>query len=236
MTCALCRRDEPLLNSHIVPEFLYRPHYDDKHRAMLFDGSSAPFKVLQKGLREPLLCQECEGRLGVFESYFARFWYKRSALPPVVNDPEVVLTGIDYSRFKLFILSIAWRASVSSQASSLGPHEAQMRAMLMNADPGPMHQYPIFAGVIVDTDTNQPWDGVMLAPLKIRVKSHWARRMVFGGAAWTVLTSRHQTLPLEGHFLSERGELILPVLPLREFAIGSGLTHAVRASTGGKPR
>ena len=76
----------------------------------------------------------------------------------------------------------------------------------------------------------------MLAPLKIRVKSHWACGMVFGGVAWTVLTSRHQTLPLEGHFLTEAGELRLTALPLKDFAIGSGLTDAISGSLRAKPR
>jgi hypothetical protein len=228
MTCALCKREEPLVNSHIVPEFLYRPHYDEKHRTLLFDKRNAPSTMLQKGLREELLCVDCEGRLQVFETYFARFWYKQGALPDVVQGPEVVLTGIDYSRFKLFVLSIAWRASVSTLAphTSLGPHEEPIRLMLLDAKPGPMHWYPIFAGVIVDGDTGKPWDGVILGPTKMRVTSHWACRMVFAAVSWTVLTSRHQTLPLEDYFLTEGGQLRLRALPLRDFALGSGLTEA----------
>jgi len=68
------------------------------------------------------------------------------------------------------------------------------------------------------------------------VKSHWASRMVFGGVAWTVLTSSHQTLPLEGHFLTEAGELRLTALPLKDFAIGSGMAEAINGSLRQKPR
>jgi hypothetical protein len=148
MTCALCKRDEPLLNSHIVLEFLYRPHYDEKHRTLLFDQRNAPSTMLQKGLRERLLCGECEGRLQVYEDYFARYWYKEQPPPDVLEAPEVILTDIDYSRFKLFVLSIAWRASVSQLAPemSFGPHEEPMRAMLISANAGSMEQYPIRAG------------------------------------------------------------------------------------------
>ena len=238
MACALCKGDKPLLNSHIVPEFLHRPHYDEKHRTLLFDKRNAPSRLLQQGLKERLLCPECEALLQVYEDYFARFWYQQQPLPEVVQVPEVLVTGIDYARFKLFVLSIAWRASVSQihTGMSLGPHEERMRAMLLSADAGPMDQYPIYAGVIVDSETSKPWDGVILAPLKIRVKPHWACRMIFGGVAWTVLTSSHQTLPLQGHLLTEAGELKLPVLSLEEFATGSGLSEAISGSLREKPR
>ena len=32
MSCRLCKNDEPLQNSHVIPEFLYGPSYDEKHR------------------------------------------------------------------------------------------------------------------------------------------------------------------------------------------------------------
>ena len=116
MKCVLCRQEAPLLKSHIVPEFLYRPHYDENHRALLFDKRDAPYTMVQKGIRERLLCAECEARLQVFEDYLARFWFKQRPLPAVIASSEVVLTGIDYAQFKLFLLSIVWRASVA------GPH------------------------------------------------------------------------------------------------------------------
>jgi hypothetical protein len=227
----------PLVRSHIVPEFLYKPHYDEKHRALLFDKRDAPSTMLQKGLRERLLCEGCEARLQVFEDYFARYWFNERALPTRVVGREVTLSGIDYTHFKLFILSIVWRASMSDLVPemSLGAHEERMRSMLIDVDPGPMDLYLIFAGVIVDEE-GQPWDGAMLAPLRIRVKAHWACRMVFGGVAWTVLTSRHQTLPLEHHFLSEFGDLRLPALPRKDFFVESGLAEAVHGSLREKPR
>lgn len=231
MTCALCRLEVPLVKSHIVPEFLYKPHYDEKHRALLFDRRDAPYTMVQKGIRERLLCQGCEARLQVFEDHFARYWFKRRPLPVTVVAPEIVLSGIDYAQFKLFLLSIVWRASVSgsSPEMGLGPHEERMRSMLINAEPGPGGLYPIFAGVIVDEE-GRPWDGAILAPLKIRVKAHWACRMVFGSVAWTVLTSSHQTLPLEQHFLSESGDLRLTALSRKDFFVESGLAEAVHGS------
>jgi hypothetical protein len=63
----------------VVPEFDYKPLYDAKHRAMQLEVERAGARFLQKGYREPLLCEECEGRLSVFERYAARWW--RDQLP-----------------------------------------------------------------------------------------------------------------------------------------------------------
>jgi len=70
MTCALCGKNEPLLNSHIIPEFAFKPTYDPKHRYhVLSTFARRPRLLEQKGLREPLLCAECETRLSQYEHY-----------------------------------------------------------------------------------------------------------------------------------------------------------------------
>lgn len=59
--CKLCGREAELRRSHIFPEFLYLALYDEKHRAV--SVSPVPGeedRLVQKGLRESLLCQACE--------------------------------------------------------------------------------------------------------------------------------------------------------------------------------
>lgn len=75
MTCKLCLEDHDLRRSHIIPEFLFRPLYDEKHRALTFRPDVTGKRVIQKGIRERLLCAKCESHLGKLESYFATFWY-----------------------------------------------------------------------------------------------------------------------------------------------------------------
>lgn len=54
--CAFCQQARPLRNSHIIPEFLYRTLYDEKHRFSAY-GSDGKAEVVQeqKGTRERLL-------------------------------------------------------------------------------------------------------------------------------------------------------------------------------------
>lgn len=232
MQCALCKLDSELRNSHIVPEFIHRPVYDDKHRSLLFGQGESSYRLLQKGLRERLLCDDCEQRIQEFEDYFAQYWYQSHPIPGRIEDAELYLKGFDYRRFKLLMLSIVWRASVSELPEyatvRLGPHEEQIRRMILDGDPGASDHYPIFAGLIVDPETRELWDQVILSPLRTRVGPHWACRMVFGGASWTVITSSHQPRTLQDHFLSESGDLRFTVVTWTEFAKVTGLVETAR--------
>src|SRR3546814_6453061 len=62
------------------------------------------------------------------------------------NGSIVSVTGIDYAQFKLFLLSLLWRAGVAKgryfERVTLGPHEERLRAMLHDGDPGPFDLYP----------------------------------------------------------------------------------------------
>ncbi|MBZ0103567.1 MAG: hypothetical protein K8I65_15525 [Thermoanaerobaculia bacterium] len=56
-----------------------------------------------------------------------------------------LLEGFDYPTLKLFLLSILWRAGVSSRGEfrqvELGPHEEQLRRILLERNPGSVGDY-----------------------------------------------------------------------------------------------
>jgi hypothetical protein len=231
MICALCKLDRQLRNSHVVPEFFYKPVYDEKHRTQLLSGDGS-CRVLQKGLRKRLLCGDCEQLIQEFEDYFARYWYQGHPIPERVEDNEVLLKGVDYRRVKLLLLSIAWRASVSGlpvfASARLGPHEESIRNMIFKGDPRTSEDYRVYVGLIIDPQTHALWDKIILLPLRIRVDGHWASRMVFGGASWTVITSGHQMPRLHGRVLTETGELRLPLITWPDFARAAGLVEVTQ--------
>ena len=68
--CALCQKESELKRSHIIPEFLYKAMYDDKHSFhVLSSVPELPDSMVQKGLRELLLCGDCETHISCFERY-----------------------------------------------------------------------------------------------------------------------------------------------------------------------
>jgi len=111
---------------------------------------------MQKGIREYLFCAECEARLNVYESAFAHYWFKR-ALPHLPAEAAGArINGFDYTAFKLFHLSILWRASLSShnffRAVSLGRYEQKIRHMIWEGEAGPEEHFPIIGVLLVDRE------------------------------------------------------------------------------------
>ncbi len=57
---------------------------------------------------------------------------------PSIND-ATVLPGVDYSKFKLFLMSLVWRAGAASgdfwETVKLGPHEEKLRSRIRAGDP-----------------------------------------------------------------------------------------------------
>lgn len=143
-TCRLCGNVRPLCYSHVVPEFCYSRLYEpDKHQAAQASRDGTGPRRIQKGYREYLLCEDCERHLNTTcEAYFQRIWYTEKQLPDRPNRARVELASLDHKRFRLFHLSVLWRASVARKTElfrrgQLSPrHEERVREMLLAGDPG----------------------------------------------------------------------------------------------------
>jgi len=171
--CALCQQTRTLRNSHIIPEFLHAPLYEENPRRYNTYGVDGRPKlgVLQKGEREHLLCDECEGRFSIFERWASDFYRgaivafsdtTRSEIPygkklrftrvdsdgkPTTSavPRKLMVDGFDYEKMKLFLLSLLWRMGVSQllffSRFTLGHQEQRLRRMLLENDPGSAERY-----------------------------------------------------------------------------------------------
>ena len=155
MECKLCEQEyKALEKSHIIPEWMYKPIYSDKHK--FIEINSQNFKKLefeQKGYRERLLCKACEG---VFSKWEVN---AKNDLEDITNQDSKFLKVIKFSNqfiyveninhdyFKKFILSILWRMSVSSLSQfenvKLGIHEEIIRKLLHENSALDTLTYPI---------------------------------------------------------------------------------------------
>jgi hypothetical protein len=72
--CKLCLQDKELVDSHIFPEFMYKPLYDDEHRFnVLGNKGEGILKRPPKGIYEKLLCVECDHNIiGKYENYASK--------------------------------------------------------------------------------------------------------------------------------------------------------------------
>jgi hypothetical protein len=121
---------------------MYKLMYDSNHRFRAFsrEVSEAP-QIHQKGLREELLCDDCEQLLANnYENYAAASFYRPAV--EAMKQPALGFTipGLDYHRFKLFLLSLLWRFGNAThdvfRPASLGPHSEKLRKMLLGDNPG----------------------------------------------------------------------------------------------------
>lgn len=220
MACALCQRDKELRRSHIIPEFLYKGMYDDKHRFHVI--SVIPDKqdwMEQKGLREPLLCGDCETKISRFEDYARRVLLGGKELEFRRNGNVVMIEGLNYKLFKLFQLSILWRAGVSTlkmfERVDLGRFETVLREMLINEEPG---EQDLFGCVMFGLKDNSGVTAdLIVQPMKVRVEGHMCYRFIFGGFMWVCFVSGRKPVgPYTVGFLQKSGQFAFVIKDIFE--------------------
>lgn len=214
MVCALCLEEKELHESHILPEFLYKDVYDPDHSFFsLSTAAEEPTKRHRKGIYEKLLCTDCEEIISKYEDYAAKV-LRGGILISVRQFPEKLLIGnLNYSQFKLFQVSLLWRAAVSSNRAfrgiELGPHAETMRKMLWTKTPGEPHKYGC---LLFYSSTAHELMKRMIYPFeKMKKKKSGgfqAYRAVLGGLMWAyVVSKRSHLFQHQEGFLQKNGEL-----------------------------
>ncbi|MDP3905339.1 MAG: hypothetical protein Q8Q40_15385 [Methylococcaceae bacterium] len=93
--------DRELKESHIIPKFMYKPIRDEKNRMRQLSldknqGNGKKYNLLQDGLKEYLLCLDCEKLLNSkYEQYFKKAWFDEKKLPDLLPNPEIKVTGLN---------------------------------------------------------------------------------------------------------------------------------------------
>jgi len=148
--CRLCGEDRELRKSHILPEFVYEPVYEERVHKYFQISTALGYHPRRRptGLCEPLLCQACEDLIGVTETYAREVIYGGTEIG-VPNEPSGLrIVDVDYAKFKPFQLSVLWRSGVSTLEEfrhiDLGMHEPRLREMLLAGNPGDPDEFPCF--------------------------------------------------------------------------------------------
>jgi len=155
MKCQLCNEEKPLLKkSHIIPNFMYKDLYGTEHKLVLVGLEKLERKgITYSGFFEKnILCANCDNELlSSLECYASSTIFnsgnskKRQQIK--IEDifgrdglPSVRYHDLDYSKIKLFLLSILWRAHISTnqffETVQLGQYAEKIRTMLINKDAG----------------------------------------------------------------------------------------------------
>lgn len=148
-TCKLCKNEKELQRSHILPEFMYQnPKRFYTLHVNLDDLAKSSKKIEQKGIREFLLCKECEVLISKYENYAAETIYAKNKSNKAdildaskTDDGRYTLynyAGFSYKEFKLFLMSIFWRMLISERFTEIQGEEVileKLRDAVYSEDP-----------------------------------------------------------------------------------------------------
>ncbi|MEO7311717.1 MAG: hypothetical protein ABIX01_15040 [Chitinophagaceae bacterium] len=166
-TCKLCLQKKPLIKkSHIIPDFMYKEMFDENHKLIVQpfrQGTVEKYEIKRPSDGEyegGLLCDDCDNNLlGHFENYSSKALYggklRENECPIFQNCISqhgigfIKCERLNYHKYKLFLLSILWRASIStrpffSEIILTSEHEEEIRNMMLTKDGGDVAKYPIF--------------------------------------------------------------------------------------------
>lgn len=110
-TCRLCETEKELQLSHIIPRSFIRRSKKNGQTVLFTAGEGA--KTGNYDPKEYLLCHECEQYISKeFESYGIDLLKNRNNVKKVENG--VIFNDFNHNKFYLFLISILWRASIST--------------------------------------------------------------------------------------------------------------------------
>lgn len=121
-TCKLCDQQKDLCNAHIIPDWAY----DDMkqgHIVKIHGNSGKPQKIQTGVFDKKILCADCDNKiLGSYDTYAATFFKKdfsslvMQGTGPKGQSFQYIDLKDDLSQLRLFIISVFWRASITTRS------------------------------------------------------------------------------------------------------------------------
>jgi hypothetical protein len=141
--CRLCLEDKKLCKSHVIPGSYFRNASEDSNGKLVHfdDRIESKARVSTKQWSEPLLCEECEEKVGKLEKYvieLIRNSHQNSRTPDGIS-----LEISDTAAYRLFFTLLIWRAAVAKgdafqKVLLPTPMREQARNALVNLEPLPL--------------------------------------------------------------------------------------------------
>jgi len=162
-------------------------------------------------MTERLLCRTCEAKLSVFEGHAKKVLFDSKQFHRTLHPGGVIISGVNYTSFKLFLLSLLWRASVSVlepfQLVKLGPHEETLRKMVLEEVPGGRFAYP--TEFIICSDVPEELRHNIAPPVTFRIETTRTYMFMFGNLFCNFYVSKNSRFlgAQSRTFLTEEGEL-----------------------------
>lgn len=219
MKCKLCLKEyKKLCKAHIIPEFMYKDLYDEKGFLYIieFKENKIKTKKIPKGKYDKeILCLDCDNYINeISENYVSKIYNVllkggehdrgvkdgqipiRKFIPQIPQHlAEYHFDNLDYKQFKLFYLSILWRASISSleefEEVELGKYEQILRDMIRSENPGDVEDYPVL--IFNCREDVSILEEMIHPPMKFKDKEGTIYLFQINGLVYTFYISKHRT-------------------------------------------
>lgn len=245
--CRLCCSQKKLVKkSHVIPDFMYKGMFNEKHQihhGQPFDLNKT--RVTQSGIWESnLFCEECETKvLGKLDLYASKVLYGGKGLPtneapkffPCIIDSvhQFKADGISYSKFKLFLMSLIFRASVSNNPFfnevRLGPHEEKFRCHIYNNAAPPENVYRVAIASFQSVMSRQVMR-IIRDPVIHRCAGKTMYSMFINGGLFFYEISADYPLEfLEKACIKENNTMLIPILNQTDHEILRMLGFPIRS-------
>ncbi|MEA5441751.1 hypothetical protein [Cyanobium gracile] len=176
--CRLCHAEKLLVEAHIIPRQFYHSIRDsgvgfgagELVPRIYAAGSNRKPKQCQSGIFDPnILCADCDQKvIGPWDKYAQELFLRNfpKQLATSIQSPAFYcVDSFDYSRLKLFFLSVLWRSAVTEQEFfdrvDIQGNEEEIRKMLLEGNPGASEEFPVMA-----VKYEGPFSEVMTCPLR----------------------------------------------------------------------
>ena len=113
--CALCLQPKELRDSHIIPNAYFKAmKRENSGKLVAFDSSDeSEARQSIESWYQKLLCHECEQRFSRWETSSIETLRRTAQSIEQTGNHGGLIKSYDYSTFRLFLLSILWRATAS---------------------------------------------------------------------------------------------------------------------------
>lgn len=245
-TCKLCLKEKSLIKkSHILPDFLYTPLFDEKHRLRSLDMTQLKnddLKVSKPPTGEyegGILCSDCDNRIiGQHETYISNLI--KNLLPErqkvifkeldSLGVKSTLISNLDYRKSKLFLSSLIWRSSITKRPHykkiNLGPYEEKIRIELFTST---ISNSSLFQINIIEFERVDDFTNFIGIPVKHKAENTTFYSMIITGFLIIYFLKESQlSRTWQAYRLKESGEIMIPKMSHQEakkFIFGyAGLT------------
>lgn len=199
-SCALCKREGALQNSHLIPQWAYRrvcEAYPTREKApvLVADGNAV---LINKETTGYLLCTECEQRFSEREDYMANLTeYKNGRIKlfssvTKLDTPKKMLAMLnmdeDAEQIAYFCASVMWRGCVMTGDCKLGPYEERFRLYLLGEAPFPREA--VISVGLFEESPNFNTRGWVSEPASRKVGLVWVHGFLLSGLVFRCLVGK----------------------------------------------